>query len=146
MNEQNGQIIHNAVRNHFHLTIPARFKILKKNFLKLSGNALKLNGSSLRDIRINILGFIPIGFLLLVTIYSTKSSWTSSWRLIFLVVLGGTVLSLVIEILQAYLPARNSSLTDLIFNTFGTALGVIFALLLIRLKTRSQRTSFSESQ
>ena len=60
MDEKNGQIIHNAVSNHYHLSIPARFRILKKNFLKLSGNALELNGSSLRDMRINILGFIPL--------------------------------------------------------------------------------------
>jgi hypothetical protein len=119
MNEKSGQIIHNAVLNHYHLSIPAIFKILKKNFLKLSGDALKLNGSSLRDMRINILGFIPLGYLLLVTFYSTKSPWTSSWRIFFLAVLGGTVVSLVVEILQAYLPTRTSSLTDLIFNSFG---------------------------
>ena len=146
MDEKNGQIIHNAVLNNFHLSIPNRFKILKKKFLELSDNALRLNGSNLRDMRINILGFIPLGYLLLVTFYSTKSSWTSSWRLIFWAVLGGTVLSFVIETLQAYLPTRNSSLTDLIFNSFGTGIGTILAILFIMIKTRSQKTSFSESQ
>ena len=134
MDEKNGQIIRNAVRNQFHLSIPARFKILKKNFLKLSVNSLKLNGSSLRDMNINIFGFIPLGCLLLVTIYSAKSSLTSSWRLIFLAILGGTVISLVVEILQAFLPTRNSSLTDLIFNALGTGLGVILASMFIKLK------------
>lgn len=66
--------------------------------------------------------------------------------MIFLAVLGGTVLSLVIEILQAYLPTRNSSLSDLIYNSFGTGLGIILAAIFVRLKTRFQRTSFSESQ
>jgi len=140
MDEQNGQIIHNAVFNHYHLSIPARFKILKKNFLNLSGNALKLNGSSLRDMRLNILGFIPLGYLLIVTIYSTKSSRASSWRLIFLVVLGGTVVSLVIEILQAHLPTRNSSLTDLIFNSFGTGLGVILAFVFLKIINPANKT------
>jgi VanZ family protein len=134
MNEKSGQLIHNAASNHYHLSIPDKFKILKKSYLKLSGNALELNGSSLRDMRINILGFIPLGYLLIVTIYSNKSSWSSSWRLIFLAIFGGTVVSLFIEILQAYLPTRNSSLSDLIFNTFGTALGVILASMYIKIK------------
>ena len=134
MNEKSGQLIHNAASNHYHLSIPDKFKILKKSYLKLSGNALELNGSSLRDMRINILGFIPLGYLLIVTIYTNKFSWSSSWRLIFLVIFGGTVVSLFIEILQAYLPTRNSSLSDLIFNTFGTALGVTLAWVYIKTK------------
>ena len=134
MNEKSGQLIHNAASNHYHLSIPDKFKILKKSYLKLSRNALELNGSSLRDMRVNILGFIPLGYLLIVTIYSTKSSWSSSWRLIFLAIFGGTVVSLFIEILQTYLPTRNSSLSDLIFNTFGTALGVILAYVYIKTK------------
>jgi hypothetical protein len=145
MDEQKGHLIHNALNNRYNLLIPDRFIILKKNFLKFSGDALKLNDTSLQDMLINIIGFIPLGYLSLVTICSIKSSWTSSWRLIILAVVGGTSISLFVEILQAYLPTRNSSLTDLIFNIIGTGLGVILALLL-RLKTRSQETSFSESQ
>jgi VanZ family protein len=94
-----------------------------------------IQAASLRDMGINIIGFIPIGYLLLVTIYSTKSSWISSWRLIYLVVVGGTAISLINEILQAYLATRNSSLSDLIFNSFGTGLGVIFAVI-FKIKSR----------
>ena len=43
MDEKNGQIIHNAVRNQFHLSIPGRFTILNKKFLELSRNSLKLS-------------------------------------------------------------------------------------------------------
>lgn len=128
MDEQKGQILHNAVSNSSQLSLPAKFTILKKNFLEISANAFKLSGSSLRDMCINIFGFIPLGFLLFVSFYSPGSSWTSSWRLILLAVTGGAVLSAAIEILQAYLPARDSSLTDLIFNTLGTGIGTIFAV------------------
>ena len=146
MDEQGGKTIHNVVSDRYNLLIPDKFKILKKNFLQLSCNALKLDSSTLRDVAINILGFIPLGYFLFVYIFSIQTLKTPSWRLIILAILGGIALSFIIEILQAYLPTRNSSLSDLIFNTFGTGLGIILAFIFITLKTRSQRTSFSESQ
>ena len=145
MDEKNGQKIHNAVSNQYHLSIPIRFKILKKNYLKLSSNALKLDGLSLRDMYINILGFIPLGYLLTVNVFSFISSRASTWRLIFWAILGGTLLSLFIEILQAYLPTRNSSLTDLIFNAFGTGIGLILAVLFIKIKNPAHQSRQSES-
>jgi VanZ family protein len=145
MDEKNGQKIHNAASNHYHLSIPIRFKILKKNYLKLSRNALKLEGLSLRDMYINILGFIPLGYLLVVNISSFMSSRASTWRLIFWAILGGTLISLFIEILQAFLPTRNSSLTDLIFNALGTGLGLILALIFIKIKNPAHRSRQSES-
>ena len=135
LDEKSGQLIHNAVSNRLHLSIPAKFKILKKNFLDLSDNAFKLNGSNLRDLWINILGFVPLGFLLFLVFKSySQPLKTSALRITILTVVGGTALSLFVEILQAYLPARNSSLSDLIFNSAGTGLGVILALAFIKLK------------
>ena len=145
MNEKNGQIIHNTASNHYQLSIPIRFKILKKNYLKLSRNAFKLDGLSLRDMYINILGFIPLGYLLMVNAFSFMSSRVSTWRLIFGAILGGTLISLFIEILQAFLPARNSSLTDLLFNALGTGLGLILALIFIKIKNPAHRSRQSES-
>jgi VanZ family protein len=39
---------------------------------------------------------------------------TSAWRLIIPAILGGLIVSLIIETLQVYFPTRNSSLSDLI--------------------------------
>jgi hypothetical protein len=146
MDEKKGQIIHNAVRNNYHLSIPARFIILKRNFLKFSSNAFGLDGSSLRDMRINILGFIPLGWLFFGFFNSYNQRFrTQLWRPMLFAFLGGTAISLMVEILQAFLPSRTSSLTDLIFNTFGTGLGVIFALIFIKIKNTAHRRPQAES-
>jgi hypothetical protein len=133
MNEKNGISIRNVMNGDHNMLIPAKFKILKKNFLKLPCNALMLNGSNSRDIGINILGFIPLGFLLFLAINSYSNPLkTSAWCLLISAILGGIIVSLIIETLQVYLPDRHSSVTDLIFNALGTGLGVIFALIFKR--------------
>jgi VanZ family protein len=131
IDEQHGKSIHNVVKSQNNLIIPDRFKILKKSYLGFSEKTLKLAGTNLLDLFVNIVGFIPLGVFFFGTIdlYS-KSLKPSSWILIILAIIGGIAISLIVEILQAYLPTRNSSLTDIIFNSFGTGVGVFFALIL----------------
>jgi len=139
MDERDGNVIHNASIDRHHLLIPHKFKILKKNFLQLPNIAFKLNSSTVRDVGINIVGFIPLGFFLIYSL-NYKSLSAPSWRYIGLALIGGIAVSFIVEMFQAYLPTRNSSLLDLIFNSLGTGLGVILALVLIKIKNPAHRT------
>jgi glycopeptide antibiotics resistance protein len=75
---------------------------------------------------INVVGFIPAGFFICASLISLRSGKRS----IALTALIGLALSLTIEILQAYIPMRNSGCTDLITNTLGTTIGAAFCFYL----------------
>jgi hypothetical protein len=75
------------------------------------------------DTALNILAFVPLGFL----IASGRNRRGLGWAL-----LGGVVLSLAIEVAQLWIPNRDSSLIDLISNTGGALLGGLLAVLLPR--------------
>ena len=78
-----------------------------------------------RDIVINVLGFMPFGFCFFLY---RKPARSARWFTDALhVVVAGVAISLTIETIQVYLPNRASSMTDLLCNTAGTFLGVLFA-------------------
>jgi glycopeptide antibiotics resistance protein len=69
---------------------------------------------------INIVGFIPFGFLFCA--YLSLAGRIKRPALV--TILLGFTLSLTIESLQAFLPTRDSSTADVINNTLGTCFGV----------------------
>jgi VanZ family protein len=73
------------------------------------------------DVFANLLGYLPLGFLLFVALIR---SGRRSGAAAALACLGGTLLSLALEVLQNYLPHRVSSNVDLALNVLGTAVGV----------------------
>jgi len=79
------------------------------------------------DLISNLLGYLPLGFLLFVAfVRSGRSAGASAWAALA----AGTLLSFTLELLQNYLPQRVSSNLDLLLNALGTALGVFVGLLL----------------
>ena len=74
------------------------------------------------DLVSNLLGYMPVGFLLFVAgVRSGRGTASAAW----LAVAIGTLLSLTMETLQNDLPQRVASNVDLVLNSLGAALGVV---------------------
>jgi len=104
------------------LTIPQFFKPYKKTMLAFEYEWLFVNKHYFFDVWTDIIGFIPLGFLLAA--YLTKKRF-SYFAIMLQALLVGALTSLSIEILQVFLPTRASSLTDVISNSLGALLGTI---------------------
>ncbi len=78
------------------------------------------------DLVSNVLGYTPLGFLLALSALRTRRG---RWA-VGLATLAAGLLSLVMECLQSYLPARVPSNVDLGLNVLGAWLGAVVATLL----------------
>jgi len=118
--EGRGQHVHGQPASAPELYIPEIFKVPHKKMLmwpwEESHDKLEL-----RDIAINVLGFVPFGF-----VFVAYLTWNRDARhSIIVTILCGAAISLTIEILQEYIPGRDSGIMDVITNTFGTFLGAL---------------------
>jgi VanZ family protein len=71
------------------------------------------------DVAINVAGYVPMGFLLTLMAFRTGRR---RWTVAFSVLLAG-LLSLLMESIQSYLPARVASNLDLALNVLGAFVG-----------------------
>jgi len=109
--------------NFLNFEIPSRMQILDKKVLSLTWDRFNFNSRFIRDIIINLIGFIPLGFFLNATFVKAGGSFERHGVLIT-VVLCITV-SLAIKTLQAWMPSRSSDCLDFVLNTLGALLGVM---------------------
>jgi len=114
-----GRKVHNAVIAGPDLRIPRIFRVPYKPILETPIQEFKWSESYGRSVLVNIAMFVPVGYLL-----------CAYWRLgqsprrpVLRAILGAGLLSLIIEVLQAYIPFRFSGMTDILTNTLGASLG-----------------------
>ena len=77
------------------------------------------------DLWSNLLGYLPLGALLVLAARRSGLSWFAAW---LLCVCAGAALSYGTEVAQQCLPGRHPSLKDLALNTTGAAAGGLLAL------------------
>ena len=119
-NERAGNVVHDQAGSGVNLSIPEKYVVLDQIFLEPFWKEFNLSRSYWESAVKNIVGFIPFGFCFYACLSAHKTRRTA-----LVTVILGTLTSLTIEILQAYLPTRDSGTTDLFTNTFGTYLGVV---------------------
>ncbi len=120
--ERAGKIIHNRVRSGIDLYIPERYVVVHQTLLEPPWSEFHAQKGYLENVLINIGGFVPLGF----SVYAYCSLVRRLRQPAFATVIMGAIVSVTIEVLQAYLPTRDSGTTDLFTNTFGTCIGVLF--------------------
>lgn len=76
------------------------------------------------DLVINVLAYVPLGFLLIPALRDPLGGWISA----LLAVVGGACLSFGMELLQNFLPSRVPSNLDLACNSLGALLGSLLGL------------------
>ncbi len=118
--EHTGDVVRDKARSGVDLYIPERYQVLDKIALEPFWTEFSMSQSYWRGALKNIVGFIPLGFCF----YAYLATLLPLKRAALVTVALGTAVSFTIEILQAFLPTRDSGTTDLITNTLGTWVGV----------------------
>ena len=118
--ERSGVVARNQVRSGVDLYIPKKYQVMQKIALEPFWTEFEMTRSYWGAVLKNIVGFIPLGFWF----YAYLTVLLPGKRVTLLTICLGTAVSLTIEVLQAFLPTRDSGTTDIITNTLGTWAGV----------------------
>jgi hypothetical protein len=118
--ERAGSVVHNSGTAGPDLEIPASFKVPHGRFLEMPWDGESVS-FDLPDMAVNIVGFMPFGFFSCAYLVSIGRNRHAALTAIVL----GALVSLAIEILQKYIPTRDSDMMDLITNTLGAAAGTL---------------------
>ncbi len=132
-----GQKAFNRMGDTRYLIIPANVQILRKEILSLPWEETRWDSSFWKDVAVNFLGFIPLGFFL--SALRADFGGAASRRNLLLCVGLCFAFSLVIELAQAWIPSRSSQMLDLAINTLGGASGVLLQRLHWRRREKQRR-------
>jgi len=133
--EGKGNSVNNEKGEVGELVIPDRFRVLRKRILIPPWAEFHLDRNYFFDVAINTIGFIPLGFFL--ALYLTRVLELKGRSAYIAAIAAGVVLSLAIELTQVFIPVRESSCGDLILNSLGTVMGVMFLSLVTLVRRNS---------
>ena len=101
------------------LQIPEMYTVLDKISLEPFWREFSMSRSYWSAAAKNVIGFVPFGFCFYACLLAHKARRPGSCAVVM-----GFLVSLTIEVLQAYLPTRDSGTTDIFTNTLGTYSGI----------------------
>lgn len=119
--ERAGTVIHNHAAAGADLYIPERYTVADKISLEPFWKEFNMSRNYWKNNLMNVVGFLPVGFVF----YAYFRVARPIRRAMLVTIAVGAATSLTIEVLQAFLPTRDSGTTDLITNTLGTYVGVL---------------------
>ena len=132
--------------------VPAEMSLLTPRFFADFKSFRGGAGVYWRDVILNLLGFIPLGFLMMLAlcrhwgqIFITPLQQLALGRLFLLAGMSmavGFIISLSIEYQQAWLLQRHSSWLDLLLNSAGTLIGTVGMLGLFLIHPDSKFSGF----
>lgn len=115
--------------HEIHLDIPEETTILKRTFLSRNLDLPLVEQLTTWDAGLNLFGFLPLG-LVLASLLAARGIRRRLFLLI-VVTSAGFGLSIGIEFIQVWMPARSSTVLDLALNTTGAMAGALFYCLLL---------------
>ena len=122
--EHQGHDSYDAIARR-HLSFPPDYGVVEKRWLARPWEPGRFESLGAGDLVLNVLGFVPFGFF--CCRFWRMGSPGQRVRHGLLTIAIGASISLLIEIVQAWLPERDSSLTDFVLNTLGTAIGAMLS-------------------
>ena len=123
--EGKGKVVHDKINGGLNLTIPDYLIMLQKKVLSWPQLDNLTRAGMVGDVVQNLIGFMPLGFILMWLLSCVQGLSIGCKRLI--VVFTAFAFSFSIEIAQVWIPSRDSSILDLILNTLGGYLGVMLS-------------------
>jgi len=138
LDEGKGTMAFDHSGNGIHLEIPIKTTILKRVFLSNDPELTLVEKLTTWDAGFNLIGFFPFGLVLAGLLAAIGiRSWV---LLLFAVTAAGFGLSVGIEFIQTWMPARRSTVLDLILNTAGALGGALLYRLLLQRREKPGRT------
>jgi VanZ family protein len=121
--EQNGTtVIDHGMLPPAPITVPAGFRPYERMLLQSPRDYWpEPRRPHLRDILANLIMYLPVGYLMALLVGHRHGSTIA----VVAPILFALGMSFAIEVLQAYLPSRNSSTVDVLVNGLGSYLGVL---------------------
>jgi VanZ family protein len=117
--ERGGTIVHDLAASGLDLQIPETYAVLDKISLEPVWREFSMSRSYWSAAAKNVIGFVPFGFCFYACLLAHKAERPAPRAVVL-----GLFVSLTIEVLQAYLPTRDSGTTDILTNTLGTYAGI----------------------